>query len=325
MIAATNPDQREAALKRRTPEVEEVRPGVWSIPLPLPHSGGVESTLCYGILDDEGGVALIDPGWATDQNRRRLTTWLDRVGRSVSDIRVLVVTHLHHDHLGLADELRARSGARLVLDPVDAETITHPALESDDEVFERWGVPVAERPMLGAGFAVRYGQPGFHADSPDADGLVRIPGHDLEAVRTPGHTPGHLTFASATDGLVFTGDHVLPIIHPGLGLGGPQDNPLGDYLASLEAIARFDDHEVCPGHGYRFTGLGTRRRELAAHHLGRNAQIAMLRNETPHPTVWRVAERVTWTDGWDGLHGLTRRHALAQTEMHLRYLDRIAI
>lgn len=322
MIVAINPEQRDAALARRTPEVEEVGSGVWSIPLPLPSRGGVESTLCYGILDDSGGVTLIDPGWDTPDNRDRIVDWLGRVGRRVGDIRVLAATHFHPDHLGLAAALRDESGARLVLGAADAATVTHPLEPDDDAAFERWGVPGDERAELGSAAASRHGIDGFTADT--GTDPIDVPGHPLVVIPTPGHTPGHLSFASPEDGLVFTGDHVLPIIHPGLGLGGPQDDPLGDYLASLDALAPYDDAQVCPGHGYRFTGLAVRRRELAEHHLRRNAEIGRIRDALDEPTVWTVAQRVAWTDGWDGLRGFLRRSALAQTEMHLRHLDRVA-
>jgi glyoxylase-like metal-dependent hydrolase (beta-lactamase superfamily II) len=79
---------------------------------------------------------------------------------------------------------------------------------------------------------------GEHAD---------FPGWRMRAVHTPGHTPGHLSFAEEGTGLFFSGDHVLPRISPNIStsFGGSAD-PLGDYLDSLAAVRDLDPAEVVP-------------------------------------------------------------------------------
>ena len=50
---------------------------------------------------------------------------------------------------------------------------------------------------------------------------VPVPGRDVRAVWTPGHTPGHLCLHDAAAGVLLTGDHLLPRISPNIGvLGG---------------------------------------------------------------------------------------------------------
>src|SRR5690606_12178234 len=98
---------------------------------------------------------------------------------------------------------------------------------------DRWGVPVEERAALGAAPRRRNARPGFSADiRVGAGDVLDLPGHDLVVIPTPGHTSGHIGLADRSTGLVFTGDHVLPGVNPGIGLGGPAHDPLGDYLAS---------------------------------------------------------------------------------------------
>ena len=59
----------------------------------------------------------------------------------------------------------------------------------------------------------------------------------LDAVHTPGHTPGHYVFADRADGLLFAGDHVLPTITPSIGFTvPPTPQPLGDFMASLTKV-----------------------------------------------------------------------------------------
>ncbi|HWH97497.1 MAG TPA: hypothetical protein VNS80_03945, partial [Pseudolysinimonas sp.] len=57
--APTSVAQHGSALARTTPEIEQVRDGVWAIPLPLPRKTVVESTLSYTLADSRGGVHLV--------------------------------------------------------------------------------------------------------------------------------------------------------------------------------------------------------------------------------------------------------------------------
>ena len=158
----------------------------------------------------------------------------------------------------------------------------------------------------------------------DDGDLLPIPGRSVRVVATPGHTAGSICLHDETDGLFFSGDHVLPIINPGLGLGGflPGDDPLGAALDSYARMADYDDAEVCPGHGYRFRGLAVRAGQIADRHRRRSAEIATIAKAEPDATVWQIAEQVSWTDGWANLAPFMRLSALSQTEMHLEHLRR---
>ena len=101
-----------------------------------------------------------------------------------------------------------------------------------------------------------------------------VPGWDLQAIWTPGHSPGHLCFWEPRNRLMLTGDHVLPRITPNIGLH-PQsgDDPLGDFLRSLDKLAPYDSDEVLPAHEHRFVGLPARLAELAEHHEHRFDEV----------------------------------------------------
>lgn len=319
----TSVAQHGSALARTTPAIEQVRDGVWAIPLPVPHAGVVESTLCYSLADTFGGVHLVDPGWDTDDNRDRLEAGLRVAGFGLSDVRSITATHLHPDHLGLGTRLRTELGIPLALHRAENAALTRPAYADPEGMLARWGVPAGHLAELTAVVTPRSGPPGAAADVElDDDDRLRIPGRDVRVVWTPGHTAGSICLFDPADGLFFSGDHVLPIINPGLGLGGftDGDDPLGAALDSYSRVTAFDDAEVCPGHGYRFRGLAVRAGQIADRHRRRSAEIGALATAAPAATVWQIAEHVTWTDGWQNLAGFLRLSALSQTEMHLRHL-----
>jgi glyoxylase-like metal-dependent hydrolase (beta-lactamase superfamily II) len=320
----TSVAQHGSALARTTPEIEQVREGVWAIPLPLPHAGVVESTLCYTLADADGGVHLIDPGWGTDDNRDRLEAGLRVAGFELSDVRSITATHLHSDHLGLGMLLRAEFGIPVALHRAEQAALARPMYADPAATLLGWGVPSEHSDELAA-VAPRAKPTGIEVDVTLDDGeRLDIPGRDVRVVATPGHTAGSICLLDATDGLFFSGDHVLPIINPGLGLGGfaDGDDPIGAALDSYARVEAHDDAEVCPGHGYRFRGLAVRSRQIADRHRRRSAEIAALAGADPGATVWTIASRVEWTDGWQNLRGFLRLSALAQTEMHLRHLER---
>lgn len=285
----------------------------------------MESTLTTVYVGDDGRVALIDPGWDTGDNRARLTHFLSSVGRRIHDVHLVVASHLHIDHLGLASWLHEEAGVQLALHLREADALLAPRdTVPDVQRFDAWGVPTAERSDITS--AVRSTFPALDGGA----GVIVDDGTELDAagtplrvLHTPGHTQGSICLIDDRNELLHTGDHVLPIVRPGLALGGDvHPDPIGDYLRSLDRLAPYDKYEVLPGHEFRFTGLRERRAELAAHHLQRSTEIASLLDQLSSPTVWDIAERVTWTGGWSSVTGFLRRSALAQTEMHVRYLGR---
>src|SRR5260370_32900091 len=121
MVEVTGSLQREAWLADVLPPVERVRPGLWSIPVPLP-----QNTLRYVlvfVLELTDGVALVDAGWDTAPAWAALTTGLAPAGATVSDVRAVLVTHIHPDHYGLAGRVRQESGAWVGLHPREAATL----------------------------------------------------------------------------------------------------------------------------------------------------------------------------------------------------------
>jgi glyoxylase-like metal-dependent hydrolase (beta-lactamase superfamily II) len=115
--------QRFAWLENQLPPVEQVRPGLWSIPVPWPGSG-LRYTLSY-LVSGRGGPALVDTGWPTEQAWTALADSIRQTGHDLSGIRYVLVTHAHADHLGMAGRVREASGALVGMHPAESATLLH--------------------------------------------------------------------------------------------------------------------------------------------------------------------------------------------------------
>jgi glyoxylase-like metal-dependent hydrolase (beta-lactamase superfamily II) len=331
LMHPTSPDQFEAWTSGRVPTLEQVRDDVWALGQPMPH-GHLPYSLLYLLRDRDGALHVIDPGWNSPEGWDGLSAALAQLGAVPADVLSMTSTHLHPDHIGLSERLREASGAPLQIHEAESAaegSPFHTPRETGEvtRLLADWGVPEERR---GAIVSMTTQASEFvppRADRTLVDGeRLDVPGFDLIAMHTPGHTSGHLSLRDDSRSILFTGDHLLPMMHAGLGLGARTDsNPLADYLASLRRVSGYPDHEVLPGHGYRFRGVAERATQSAEHHLSRSREVAAVLAEDAASTNWQIAERLTWTAGWDGLDGFFLYSALAQTAMHREYVERVPV
>jgi glyoxylase-like metal-dependent hydrolase (beta-lactamase superfamily II) len=325
-VIVTGLAQRRAWRAREFPPVEQVTAGVWSMPVTIPDNP-LRYTLCYLLLSDAGAI-VVDPGWKADQSWDDLQRGLEAAGVTPDRITGIVVTHVHPDHHGLSGRLREASGAWIAMHTKEVEFLPARlgALVGADgfrEWLVRTGVP-AETEIFG-------GEAGdldfFRMSDPDVlldDGeALNLPGRRIRVVWTPGHTPGHICLHDEDYGLLLTGDHLLPRISPNIGLSPIDgDSPLSNYLDSLRAIRGYDGAEALPAHEYRFRGIAGRAETLIKHHEARAQELLDLVAAVGQPTVWEVAQKLTWSRPWEQIEGYMRRAALAETAAHVEYLER---
>ncbi len=313
------------------PPVELVRPGIWSIPVPIPNNP-LRYVLVYAFETDRGPF-IVDAGWNTDDAYQTLADGLATAGFAITDVQGVLVTHIHPDHYGLAGRVRDASGAWVALHPADARLLQRRYADPADLLVEvghmlaRMGAPAEEITELSeSSMPVR---PLVQAVDPDVlieDGdKPEVPGWDLRAIWTPGHSPGHLCFYEPQHRLLLAGDHVLPRITPNISFhpqAGP--DPLGDFLRSLEKVAAFDTEEVLPAHEHRFADLPGRVGELQAHHRERFAEVISAIRDGVR-TSWDIAPRMHWSRPWDQIQGFMRRAAVSETLAHLHALEQQGI
>jgi glyoxylase-like metal-dependent hydrolase (beta-lactamase superfamily II) len=152
-----------------------------------------------------------------------------------------------------------------------------------------------------------------------------VPGWDLTAIWTPGHSPGHLCFYEGGHRLMLSGDHILPRITPNISVhpqSGP--DPLGAFLGSLAKVEAYEVDEVLPAHEHRFVDLPARVATLRAHHQARlDEAISAIRSGVD--TAWGIAERMIWNRPWDAMQPFTRRAAVGEALAHLEHLQGLGV
>jgi glyoxylase-like metal-dependent hydrolase (beta-lactamase superfamily II) len=270
----------------------------------------------------------VDPGFAGSSNLARLRELLSDLGRHLSDVRSIIITHGHYDHLGLATTIKEASGARLLMHPREQPSFGRTQPASALVMTSEWGIPQDRAAGLAAQLAAASRAGVSAQDPPPADVLLTdghslpIPGFAWTVVATPWHTPGHISLVDQERRLLLSGDHVLPTVFPGIGLGGPtESDPLADYLHSLDRLAPFDDFEVVPGHGYRFHGLQERRAAARHHVLRRADEVAAAIEHSPDATIYQIAARLTWSAGWTPMaDSIMLYSALLQTQMYRNFV-----
>ena len=270
------------------PPVESVRPGLWSIPVPIPNNP-LRYVLVYAFETDRGPY-LIDAGWNTDDAYQTLVAGLEQAGFAIDS----VVGRAGDPHP--SRPLRAgRPGPRSVRGvgrPPPRRRPPHPdplhgaggpAGAHGRHAAPGRGAPRGRGRLQQASMPIRAFVTAVTPDILMEDGdKPEVPGWDLTAIWTPGHSPGHLCFYEAGHRLMLSGDHVLPRITPNISAhpqSGP--DPLGDFLGSLEKIEAYDVDEVLPAHEHRFVDLPAR-----AATLGPIIRPAWRRPSPPSALAW---------------------------------------
>jgi glyoxylase-like metal-dependent hydrolase (beta-lactamase superfamily II) len=218
VFTVTGTVQKEAWDRNVVPPVEKVRPGMWSVPVPIPNNP-LRYVSVY-VLELDNGIALVDAGWPTDDAWDALNAGLLETGGSMSDVRAVVVTHLHPDHYGLAGRVREASGAWVGLHPADAKLLdaryhdTDALVDRMQELLAMSGVPEDKLPDLA--FASMEVKATLDVALPDVliedDQIIDLPGWDFRAVWTPGHSPGHICLYSDEQKLLLSGDHAQHLV-----------------------------------------------------------------------------------------------------------------
>lgn len=288
----------EARILRERPvgdRVFECAPGVFRIALPTAFPVG--DVNAYFLPGPE--PVLVDAGVCGDATMAVLSAALGCLGARVSGVRHLLLTHGHVDHSGSARAIREASGCDVRLHPRGHGRVTDPAerlaqdLPGYLDFLGRSGFSqtIIELHGLHAGWHMKYTEPCEDiAASCEGDVVSTGDGRRLRCVETPGHSGDSVSWWLEDEGVLLTGDHVLPTItsNPTLESVGedcePCRRPLVAFRQSLRTVAALPIKIACPGHGRPFGDLAGRCAEIEAHQARRCENVLGRVREAGAPT-----------------------------------------
>lgn len=206
------------------------------------------------LIEDDDGVTMVDTGLPATFHRLEIA--LRDIGRGPADVRAVLLTHAHFDHVGSARRVRGTWGAPVFTHDGDRFLAAHP-YRYQRERNPLWypiryprSLPALGKMALAGAFFVR----GLANPVPmEAGTRLDVPGRP-QVVFTPGHTMGHCALHLPDRDVVISGD-ALVTLDPYTGGVGPQivsgaataDSPRA--LGSLAALADTGARTVLPGHG----------------------------------------------------------------------------
>lgn len=227
-------------------------------------------------------VTLVDAGPRTREAVAALESGLAEAGLQVEDVELLVLTHQHNDHVGLAGDLRERAACAVAAHELLADVL--PNLRAAQEAEDAWadatmrlhGVEDGAREAMLAlyGSRRRFAGP-VEVDVPLREGeTLTAGGRELRVAFRPGHSPTDTLLVDDRAGTAFVGDHLLahissnPLVHRPVEPGHDGDprrrrSALLAYLDSLERTAGEEHVLLHTGHGRDIAG----HRELAAERI----------------------------------------------------------
>ncbi|MER3456341.1 MAG: MBL fold metallo-hydrolase [candidate division GAL15 bacterium] len=301
------------------PELEPVAPAVRRLRLPIPFP--MRWVNVY-VLGNGGPLTLVDAGYPGPDARHLLREALQRARVRPE---VLMVTHAHPDHFGMAAELAAELGCEVWMEPRELEVArlyqpASPIWQQLAAQFAHAGMPPEQVEEV-----VRSGQRTWAVTpAPEvrrflgANEELPLGGRRWQVVVTPGHAPGHACLLDPEDGTLVAGDHLLPKITPNIGLwpGGSED-PLDDFLRSLAGLRSLRVRRVLPGHGHPYEAFTERIQELASHHRERLQAVLNALQDGP-----RTPYEVCMFLFGEELDSHNLRFAMVETLSHLTYLER---
>jgi glyoxylase-like metal-dependent hydrolase (beta-lactamase superfamily II) len=214
---------------------------------PSLHRIGSDLVAVY-LVEDSGGVTMVDAGLPGLWDE--LEPELAAMGRSLDDVRGVILTHGDTDHIGFAEKLRVERGVPVFVHELDA---TRARGEVKKDIS--WGKVKIGPLMRFLFYSARRGGLKITPVSevvPFTDGQVLdLPGAPV-VIHIPGHTPGSVAFHVPAVDAVFVGD-ALTTGHVLTGAVGPQPAPFTldpeQALVSLDRVEALQAKWVLPGHG----------------------------------------------------------------------------
>jgi len=307
--------------KREIARADRVLPGVWRLRLPLPWAG-VPHVNAWALAAGSG-VVLVDTGIGGAGGMKQLELAMSQAGFRMEHVRLLICTHAHSDHYGLAGPIVDAAACELWMHPNHAHMTSR--VDDPDRMIDRRieigrhsGVP----DEILKQYESRRGEP-IGVDRvvlPDRD---LLPGVEVETdhgvwqvYATPGHAPSHICLHQPERRLLISGDHLLGRVSLYYDYGYTPD-PAGEFLSSLDTVEKLDAGLCLAGHARPFRDV---RAHIDANRKAVTERIEVVRSALEHgpKTAFEIVPALV---GTDELTPMLLNWGLNEALCYLRHLE----
>lgn len=302
--------------------IEEILPNLYKIEVPLPQNP-LKAVNSY-VIKAEGRSLIIDTGMNRKECMDVMSSGLKELGVDLKKADFFI-THLHADHSGLVSTL-ATDTSTIYFNQADAARV-------NSQDFGRRATNLARIngfPEDDLQSAIKN-HPGYKYSSrgqldfnilKEGD-TINIGNYLFKCIETPGHTKGHMCLYESNKKLFIAGDHILIDITPNISLWSNDENPLNEYLVSLDKVYNLDVKLVLPGHRRTFSNHKERIQELKHHHQARVDEVLSILKKGSK-NAFQVASQMSWDmtyESWELFPIPQKWFATGEAIAHLKYLE----
>lgn len=249
--------------------LEQITNEIFLLKVPYPYGMSVNSYIIRG----KRGLTIIDPGFDRVETRN---LWKKAMMEFGEKIERVIITHTHPDHIGLAPWFQDTFFAPIYVSQHSKSEIDRGYRRSLEKLKRLWEeyVPISwPNPKWAEGFPENFQPDGLFSEKR----LLYIGDREYMAIWTPGHASDQFCFYNPDEEIMFVSDHVIQETSPIVSYwNGEEEDPLADYMDSLEKISQFRVNLALPGHGSIIMRFSERVEEIKKRHDLRLEQILKL-------------------------------------------------
>lgn len=318
-------------------EINEIN-GVYQFKINFPSFEGLQF-VCMYLFQIGDSYVLIDAGLSFSDCAKIFFAGLEKLNISMNNLKYLIITHEHPDHVGIAEAVKHKNP--------DIQVVTHEitnnimkymtdsrnlkqaqkSAEKSSLHLKAYGVPekraakVFQYMTTFRSFTQYHKPDRFLNDNEE----ISINSNILKIIWTPGHSIGHICVLDEQTKYLFSGDHILSRITPHIGAFLP--NPITDrsddftnildlYLKSLDRIDQLDPKIIFPAHQEIIYNPHERIVDIKKHHMNRLIEITKAVEKKP-----KTPFRISQLHFGENLSEINTFLALSEVLSHLIYLE----
>ncbi len=265
---------------------------------------------------------LVDTGMSPET-----IPYLEQRGVDLASLDMVIMTHLHIDHIGGAEAIHKEYNIPLAMGIEDIRRVDQ--IRESPESFQKFLMSFMTLNGTPEGILTKMVSHHSVLDNigtyKDIDFEIKLKGNEkvddgISVIHNPGHSPGSMSVYIENDGKLLTGDHLLPGITPNISFYDENSDMLGLYMDSLKKTLKLEPNEILPGHRDPFGNSAERVHQILKHHDERLGQILLAVKEWK--TAYEVARIIPWSKGrtLDSMNLLEMNFAIGEAISHLRHL-----